>query len=68
MTIQEAIETLCEIHDTYLLGGSLDHEALKLGIGALKRVKECGCPARCGLLERLPGETPEEENGNAKRD
>jgi len=36
-------------------------EAEKLGIEALKRVKECGHPARCGLLERLPGEDPEEE-------
>ena len=34
-------------------------EAIQLALEALKRIKECGVPARCGLLERPPGETPE---------
>ena len=60
MTIEVAIEAAT----TYVLENGLNMtqleiKAIKLGIEALKRVKECGCPARCGLLERLPGETKE---------
>jgi len=58
------LEKAIEIQSEYIKDGAYEGTdefmaALQLGIEALKRVKECGCPARCGLLERLPGETKE---------
>jgi len=58
MTLERAIEELNSLE--LPIRTELDHKkhlAVRLGIEALKRVKECGYPARCGLMERLPGET-----------
>jgi hypothetical protein len=55
--IEEAIKTIESIKFVCrTLFPPKEQAALSLGIEALKRVKECGYPARCGLMERLPGE------------
>ncbi|MFO7772644.1 MAG: hypothetical protein R6V59_01655 [Dehalococcoidia bacterium] len=62
MKIETAIQTLNKIHDTYLLGISLkDHEAIKLGIEALKRLQDNRRDPEFDHWVPLPGETQEEE-------
>ena len=58
MTIDEAISRMeIFVRDASEVAPELLDDAIRLGIEALKRVKECGYPARCGLMEILPGET-----------
>ena len=58
MTIDEAIEQLeMDQGDILWRKGTRSYDALKLGIEALKHLRECWEARECGRIYLLPGET-----------
>lgn len=62
MTLDEAIEVLCELaDDSYISLDADGPRAIQLGIEALKRIKDMRISPCTTADETLPGETTEQE-------